>query len=160
MRRAGRLGRVLAATLLSSLALAACGATAPTPEPTPRLDGAGVCALIPDADSLVGRTTIAAPSGFTIGTVTRCLWVYDADPARNVGLNVGARSTHDDMIEAFGPGEAVPDLGDEAFWWASNRAISVVVGETAYQVDLQLESDEATRDLALALAQSVLANWD
>jgi hypothetical protein len=43
-------------------------------------------------------------------------------------------------------------------WWAANRLLSVAAGSEALQVDLQLNDEDNTRDLAVSIAQTALQN--
>ena len=142
-----RLAVVLTALLV---AFVACGA--PPGSPSASVASVAACSLVPDMDEAVGRTAVAPASGFEVGGRNRCTWVYANDPARYVGLTSGARTNHDDAVGAFGPGEVVPGLGDDARWWPNTRTMSVAIGERSVQVDLQLEAGEATRELAVDIA--------
>jgi hypothetical protein len=154
-------GFVLAATLVAGVA--ACGPAAsdtppPSPEATAIADAGSVCGLVPDMDGLVGRAAIAPAGGYTVGALTRCTWVFAADPSRSVGVVLGPAQAHADTVAAFGAGEAVEGLGDDARWWPANRALSVETGERSFQVELQLDPPQATRELAEAIAAAVLAS--
>ena len=148
--------------------LAACGATVTSPQPSPDasavpasnstapLPAGGPCGLISDVAAAVGRAPIASPNPIAIGATQRCLWVVARDPSRFIGLNVGPAANHAATIEAFGDGEVVDGLGDDARWWAAARTLSVAVGNRSIQLDLQLDAAEATRDVAEALARQAL----
>jgi hypothetical protein len=145
--------------VLMSIMVAACGGPAPTPSmesvrasSTP----SSVCDLVGDMDTLVGRTVIAAPSSYAVGSSERCLWVYMTDPSRYVALTVGAQASHADTIQSFGEGEVIDGVGDEARWWESNRTLSVVSGERSLQVDLQLDDAADPKALAVSIAQAAL----
>jgi hypothetical protein len=115
-----------------------------------------VCELVTDMDSILGRTAVAPPSSYTVGSSERCLWVYVTDPSRYVALTVGPGSSHAATIESFGESEVVEGLGDEARWWEDNRTLSVVFGDQALQVDLQLDDAPSPMDLAVSIARSAL----
>jgi hypothetical protein len=145
---------VLAAMLV---AFVACGA--PPGSPSPSVASVSACSLVPEMDEAVGRTAVTPPSGFEVAGRNRCTWVYANDPARYVGITTGPRTNHDDAIGAFGPGEAVPGLGDDARWWPNTRTMSVAVGERSFQVDLQLDAAEATRELAVVIATHAVGRF-
>ena len=158
--------RALVAWLLAGAALAMAGC-APTPSPPPTSPPPGAtsgplaaCALVPGLGTLVGREPIASPNGFSTPTGDRCQWVLARDPSRYVGLTLGPARNHGATIDAFGPGETVEALGDDARWWAANRTLSVVTGERSFQVDLQLDAAEVTLPLAEAIAAAVLSELE
>jgi len=148
--------------------VAACGATVSSPEPSSdasvalpsgspvSLPAGGPCGLIPDVAGAVGRAPIASPNPFAVSATQRCIWVVARDPSRFIGLNVGPAANHAATIDAFGDGEAVDGLGDDARWWAAARTLSVAVADRSIQLDLQLDAAEATRDVAEALARQAL----
>jgi hypothetical protein len=70
---------------------------------------------------------------------------------------VGPAANHATTIDALGDGEAVVGLGDDARWWSSARTLSVAVGDRSFQVDLQLDDPEATKEVATALANQAIA---
>ena len=149
------------APILLAAGLVACGDPAPTPPPTTapasiEPSAASVCGLVVDMDALVGRTAVAAPSSYAVGSSERCLWVYVTDPSRYVGLTLGEPSSHAATIQSFGDGEVVDGLGDEARWWDANKTLSVLQGERALQVDLQLDDAADPRALAVSIAQAAL----
>lgn len=109
-------------------------------------------------DQLVGRPAIAAPSGFTVEGLDRCIWSYQADPSRYVSLTVGPAQTHASSIDAFGAGESVGGVGQDGRWWPLLRTLSVVDGDRAFQVILTLNEPDAWEELALGIARSVLEN--
>jgi hypothetical protein len=115
-----------------------------------------VCGLVPDIEAALGRAPIASPNTYTVGVNDRCMWIVGRDPSRYVGLTLGPKANHDATVAALGPGEAVADLGDHAAWWANARTLSVVVGEVAFQVDLQVDEADATRELASGVARQVV----
>lgn len=84
------------------------------------------------------------------------MWVVARDPSRYVGLSVGPAANHAATIDALGDGESVDGIGDDARWWQTARTLSVAVGDRSFQVDLQLNDGEATRELAVALARQAL----
>jgi hypothetical protein len=140
--------------------IVACGGPAPTPPPAtapPSIapSAGSVCGIVADMDALVGRTAVAAPSSYTVGSSERCLWVYVTDPSRYVGLTLGEPESHAATIQSFGDGKVVDGLGDEARWWDANKTLSVLDGERALQVDLQLD-DADPRALAVSIAQAAL----
>jgi hypothetical protein len=152
-----RASRILPALLvIAALVASACGGPGPKPTAPAGLGPAGVCDLVPDLDGILGRTAVASPSGFTTGGHDRCLWVYQANPSRSVGLTVGPRASHDKTVAAFGDGEAVPGLGEDARWWPGSRTLSVAAGERSFQIDLQLDEPDAA-ELANRVAERVLA---
>jgi hypothetical protein len=141
--------------------LAACTSTStplPTALPTPPATQIGVCALVPNMDALVGKTAVDRPGSFTLNDVDRCIWTYATDPARSVGVSVGALRGHTSAISSLGGGETVAGLGDDARWWAGNHLLSVSRGQRSMQVDLQLEDASVSRELAVAIAQAALQN--
>jgi len=130
--------------------------TTASPNPTGGRQPVAVCGLVADIEAAVGRPPIASPNTYTVGENDRCMWVVERDPSRYVGLTVGPKANHETTIAAFGPGEAVAGLGDGAVWWATARTLSVVAGEVAFQVDLQLDDAEATPELATEVARQVV----
>ena len=154
-----RRGRAL---LLALGVVAGCGDPSPTQpvvSPAPSIASAGsACELVADMDALVGRTAVAAPSSYVVGSNERCLWVYTSDPSRYVALTVGEASSHAATIQSFGDGEIVDGVGDEARWWSANRTLSVVIGDRSLQVDLQL--DDAADPEALAVSIALAASRD
>ena len=112
---------------------------------------------MPNLGAIVGREPIASPNGFSTPTGDRCQWVLGRDPSRYVGLTLGPARNHGSTIDAFGAGEPVEGLGDDARWWAANRTLSVVTGERSFQVDLQLDAGDVTPALAEAIATEVLS---
>jgi hypothetical protein len=137
-----------------SLIVGACSATAPTPVPV------DACALVPNMDEIVGRAAVDRPAGFTLNNVDRCVWTYQTDPSRSIGISVSAVAAHTSAIQSLGAGEQVAGFGEEARWWASNRMLSVAIGNRALQVDLQIDDPAGTRELAVSIAQAALANMD
>ncbi len=157
-----RTGRFLASLGLTlGLVTAGCGQPAPSALPAPSaaasLAPVAACNLVPAIGEAVGREPIASPNGYRVGGNDRCLWVISRDPSRFVGLTVGPLSNHATTVDALGPGESVEGLGDEAIWWASSRTISVAAGDRSFQVDLQLDEPDVTRELAIAIGRQVLA---
>jgi hypothetical protein len=149
------------APILLAAGIVACGGPAPTPPPEsapPSIEpsAGSVCGIVADMDALVGRTAVAAPSSYTVGSSERCLWVYVTDPSRYVGLTLGEPASHAATIQSFGDGEVVDGLGDEARWWDANRTLSVLDGERALQVDLQLDDAADPKALAVSIAQAAL----
>jgi hypothetical protein len=145
--------RIKVALFLALLLLGACNATvAPSPSPL------GACALVPNMDALVGKTALGAPGGFTLNDVNRCIWTYAVDPSRWVTVSVASKTAYDDAIDAFGDGEQVAGLGADALWWAANDVLSVDTGDAALQVDLELDEEDASRDLAVNIARAALDN--
>ena len=155
-----RLGGAAAVTLAAGLLAVACATTTPSPPPsaTPSAgpSAGGPCALVPDIASAVGRPPIASPNTYAVGGTERCMWVVARDPSRYVGLSVGPAANHAATIDAFGEGEVVDGMGDDARWWPAGRTLSVAVGDRSLQVDLRLDDAEATRELAVAVAQQAL----
>jgi hypothetical protein len=160
-------------TLVAGLAVGACGTPAPpsaqSAPPSAQSASASpgteasigasalaACDLVPDVAAAVGRDPIASPNGYSADVGERCLWVLARDPSRYVGLTVGTSANHAATIDALGPGEVVDGLGDDARWWAAARTLSVAVGDRSFQIDLQLDPADATRDLAVAIARQVL----
>ena len=151
--------------LLSLCIVASCGGPAPT-SPTPAISApapssaatapGSVCAIVADMDVLVGRTAVAAPSSYSVGSSERCLWVYLTDPSRYVALTVGEPSSHADTIANFGEGEIIDGVGEDARWWEANRTLSVIDGDRSLQVDLQLDDAADPRALAVSIAQAAL----
>jgi len=156
-------GRGLALLAGVAVVAAACGALSTSPAsstgPSPGASAASlVCALVPDMASVVGREPIAPPDGYSVGGNDRCMWVLSRDPSRYVGLTIGPATNHATTIDALGPGDDFAGLGDGARWWASSRTLSVAAGDRSFQVDLQLDPDEVTQELAVAIARQVLAS--
>jgi hypothetical protein len=164
--RRGPWTRVAALAVAATLAGAVLAGCAPTASPTPAASAApspegsrvrvAVCDLLTDPAAAFGRAPISSPSTFSVGPNDRCQWILERDPTRYVGLTLGPASNHQATIDAFGPGEAVPGLGDAALWWAGTKTLSVVTGTRNFQVDLRLDEADATRELALAVAAQVL----
>ena len=155
--------RRLAGAMLAVFAVAAlagCGTTTPVPGQTALasvvLPAGGPCALVADVASAIGRAAIASPNAYAVGATERCMWVIARDPSRYVGLSVGPAANHASTIDAFGEGNAVAALGDDARWWPAARTLSVAIGDRSIQVDLQLDAAEATRERAAALARQAL----
>ena len=151
----------LCVPILFAAGIVACGGPTPTPAPQSapvsiEPSAGSVCSIVADMDALVGRTAVAAPSSYAVGSSERCLWVYVTDPSRYVGLTVGEPSSHAATIQSFGDGEVVDGLGDEARWWDANKTLSVLQGERALQVDLQLDDAADPRALAVSIAQAAL----
>jgi hypothetical protein len=141
--------------------LVACGSPAPTPpivapSPSSPSPAGSVCGIVADMDALVGRTAAAAPSSYAVGSSERCLWVYVTDPSRYVALTVGEPATHAVTVQSYGDGEIVEGLGDDARWWATNKTLSVLIGDRALQVDLQLDDAADPKALAVSIAQAAL----
>jgi hypothetical protein len=137
--------------------LAGCVSTAPSPEATaPTL--ANACELVTNMDTLVGKTAVGPPGGFRLNEVDRCIWTYAADPARSVGVSVAPLIAHGAAIESFGEGETIPGLGENARWWAANHLLSVAAEDEALQVDLQLDAEGNSKELAVSIAQAALQN--
>jgi hypothetical protein len=155
MRR--RLGAIAPAL---ALALTACATTTPSASPTApasvALPAGGPCALVADVAAAIGRVPIASPNAYAVGGTERCMWVIARDPTRYVGLSVGPAANHAATIDAFGDGEAVEGLGQDARWWPAARTLSVAIGDRSVQVDLQLDDAEATREQAVAVARQAL----
>lgn len=155
--------RLRACLAFVALLAVACGSPPPpSPSPaSPALTGStrpvDACQLVPDVVAVVGREPVAAPDGYRIGTNDRCLWVFAQDPSRFIGLTVGPKGNHATTMEALGQGESVDGLGDAAAWWPNARTLSVSTGDRSFQLDLQLDEPEATRELAVAIATKVLA---
>jgi hypothetical protein len=153
--------RLVRAGLAAGL-LAACATNAPSPNPSRQVPASaatpagGPCTLIADFAGAVGRAPIASPNAFAVGATERCMWVIARDPSRYIGLSVGPAANHAATIDAFGEGEAVAGLGDDARWWAAARTLSVALGDRSIQIDLQLDAAEATRERAVALARQAL----
>jgi hypothetical protein len=93
-----------------------------------------------------------------LNDVDRCTWTYEADPARYVTLSVTFAQAHSDAIDAFGEGETIEGLGDDARWWSSNRVLSLVDGPNAIQVGLELDEPQVSKELAVSIAQAALQN--
>lgn len=139
----------------------ACGGPAPTPpsesaQPSIEASPGSVCDIVADMDAVVGRTAAAAPSRYSVGSSERCLWVYATDPSRYVALTVGEPASHAASIQSFGDGETVDGLGDEARWWQANRTLSILDGDRALQVDLQLDDAADPKALAISIARAAL----
>ncbi len=130
--------------------------TSPTPVVSPSALALEVCALVPDMDAIVGLAAKAPPSGFSIGQVDRCMWVYEMDPSRYVGVSVAPLAAHAEGVEAFGDGTSIDSLGDDARWWSTTRTLSVAIGDRSFQVDIRLAQAVAGQDLAVAVARRVL----
>lgn len=151
-----------AALVLAGLFVVGCGATPPSPTASVASPVAASfsaddpCSLIADVAGAVGREPIASPTAYEVGGTQRCTWVVARDPSRYVGLSVGPAANHGATIDAFGEGEAVTDLGDDARWWAQARTLSVALGDRSFQVGLQLDAGDVTRDAAVGLARQVL----
>jgi hypothetical protein len=143
--------RHLVTAVVAGLLVLACNST-PTPTPV------GVCALVPDMDALVGKTSLGPPGAFTLNDFDRCLWTYASTPARSVGVSVGAIRGHKGAIDNLGDGEQLTGIGDDARWWAGTHLLSVAVGQRTLQVDLQLDDADVSRDLAVSIAQAALQN--
>lgn len=153
----------IAATLAGAVVAACAPSTSPSPASAslaPSPEGSrvrvAVCELLTDPTAAFGRAPISSPSTFSVGPNDRCQWVLERDPTRYVGLTLGPASNHQATIDAFGPGEAVPGIGEAALWWAGTKTLSVVVGTRNFQIDLRLDEADATRELALAVAAQVL----
>lgn len=148
-------GAVVVVAAAAGLALTT-GALGPSSSPNVSHLPVAVCDLLADPEGAFGRAPIASPSTYTVGVNDRCQWVLQRDPTRYVGVTVGPASNHEATIAALGPGEPV-ELGDAARWWAGNATLSVVTGDRNFQVDLRLNDDEITLELATAVARQVLA---
>ena len=146
---------MIARLVLCLLAVVAFACTSTT---TPTYTPVAVCALVPNMDELVGMAAVGPPGFFSLNDVDRCIWSYDTDPARSVGVSVGSLRGHTGAIQNLGQGETAPGLGDDARWYEGNKMLSIAVGQQALQVDLQLEDGDNTKDLALAIAGAALAN--
>jgi hypothetical protein len=147
--------------VLLGAGIVACGGPSPTPltesaQPSIASSAGSVCGIVADMDVLVGRTAATAPSSYTVGSSERCLWVYVTDPSRYVALTLGEPASHAATIQNFGEGEVVDGVGDEARWWGANRTLSVLDGERALQVDLQLDDAADPKALAVSIAQAAL----
>ena len=127
-----------------------------SPTPAASRQPVTVCGLVADIEATLGRPPIESPSTYTVGENDRCMFIVGRDPSRYIGLTVGPKANHETTIAALGPGEAVAGLGDGAMWWGNARTLSVVDGEVAFQVDLQLDDAEATREVATGVAQQVV----
>jgi hypothetical protein len=138
------------------LVISACSSTTPNPSVNPA--PMGVCGLVPNMDELVGQTAVDRPAGFTLNDVDRCTWTYQLDPSRSVGISLAPLVAHDAAIESFGEGEQVAGLGQDARWWASNNLLSVLVEGGTLQVDLQLDEEHVSKELAVSIAQAALQN--
>ena len=138
-----------------------CGAPTPSSPATSAPAGSpapvAACGLVPEMAGAVGTEPLASPDGYRIGGNDRCLWVFGRDPSRFIGLTVGPTANHTTTVDALGNGETVEGLGDEAVWWPNARTLSVSTGDRSFQVDLQLDAPEVTRDLAVRIALQVLA---
>lgn len=151
-----------AALIVVPLLIASCGSSQPAPTASvastvpASLAAGNPCALVANVAGAVGRAPIASPTAYQVGATQRCTWVVARDPSRYVGLSVGPASNHGATIDAFGAGESVADLGDDARWWAAGRTLSVVLGDRSFQVDLQLDPADVNREAAIDLALQVL----
>jgi hypothetical protein len=165
-KRRGGVG--IAVALGSALLVLGCGQSVVTNTPTSAaspssatvpgasLEASNACLLVPDMDTLVGKTALVAPAEYQIGPLSRCTWVYGRDPTRSVGVNFGPVAGHADSITSFGQGEAVPALGDDARWWPGARTLSVSVGPRSFQVNLELDPADVSKELAVSIARSAL----
>jgi hypothetical protein len=164
IRPTRRAGLGIAVALGSALLVAGCGQSVATNPPSPpsaaasagSVEASNACMLVPDMDALVDKAALAAPAEYRTGPLSRCTWVYGRDPTRSIGVNFGPASGHTDSIASFGQGETIPGLGDDARWWAGNRTLSVSVGSRSFQVDLELDQADVSKDLAIAIARSAL----
>jgi hypothetical protein len=161
-RLAGRPALVLLAGLAASVVAGCSGGPSPSPSasssPSPTQRGvAAACALVTDVVGAVGREPIASPNGYSADGSDRCMWILGRDPSRYLGLTIGPSANHAATIDAFGAGQAVPDLGDDARWWEANRTLSVVFGDGSFQIDLHLDPTEATRARAEAIARQIVS---
>jgi hypothetical protein len=147
---------IASAVVLVVLLVAACGDPAPSPPASVETAIKLACSLVPDMDTLVGRTAVAAPSSYALGGRERCIWAYASDPSRFVGLTIGDASGHAATIASFGEGETVEGLGEDARWWAANQTLSVVRETQSLQLDLQLDDLSDPRALAVSIAQRAL----
>ena len=138
------------------IAVALAGGCSIQSSPTPALGSTAACSLVPDMDQLVGRPQIGSPSGYTIEGKSQCIWTYQADPSRHVSLTVGPAQTHGSSIDAFGTGQSIAGLGDDARWWPQIHGLSVARDDHAFQVNLALDEADASQDLAVSIARSVL----
>ena len=140
--------------------VAACGATTASVSPSAPASigppGGGPCSLVTDLTAAVGRPPIASPNAYAVGATERCMWVVARDPSRYVGVSVGPAINHASTIDAFGEGESVAGLGDDARWWPAARTLSVALGDRSLQVDLQLDEAMVTREVAEAVARQAL----
>jgi len=109
-------------------------------------------------DEIVGKTAVGPPAGFTVNDVDRCIWTYGLDPSRYLTLSVTGAAAHSNAIQAFGEGEVVPNLGQDARWWPTNETLSVLFGPVNVQVDFEMDEADVSRDLAVQIAQAALAN--
>ena len=146
--------------LVAVLAVA-CGAPTPPSPASPAVVGSpapvAACGLVANMAAAIGHEALASPDGYRIGGNDRCLWVFGRDPSRFIGLTVGPAANHTTTVEALGAGETVEGLGDDAVWWPNARTLSVSTGDRSFQVDLQLDAPDVTRDLAVRIALQVLA---
>ena len=147
----GRVGLLLGAVV--AVVAVACASTA-----TPTQAPVAVCALVPNMDALVGQTSVGAPGFFTLNGLDRCIWTYATDPARSVGVSVAPARAHQGAIDNFGQGETIGGVGDDARWFEGNRLLSILAGQKAVHVDLQLDEGDSTKDLAVAIGAAALAN--
>jgi hypothetical protein len=138
------------------IAAALAGGCSVQSSPTPANGSTAACSLVPDMDQLVGRPQIGSPSGYTIEGKSQCIWTYEADPSQHVSLTVGPVQTHGSSIDAFGAGQSVAGLGDDARWWPQLHGLSVARGDRAFQVNLALDETDASQDLAVSIARSVV----
>jgi len=142
--------------LVAAVCLAtACSSTAPMPAPT----FLGVCALVPNMDELVGKSAVADPGGFSLNDVDQCIWTYALNPSRSVNLSVASAAAHAAAISELGDGEQLSGVGDNARWWVGNHLLSVVAGDQAVQVSVNLDEAE-TKDLAVRIAQAAISNMN
>ncbi len=138
---------------LAVFVVAACGSVS-----TPTASPVAACALIPNMDELVGKAAVGSPGFFTLNDVDRCIWTYATDPARSVGVSVAPLGAHQAAKDSLPSGETVEGLGEEAIWFEGNHLLSVAANQRAVQVDLQLDEEESTRDLAVSIAQAAVSN--
>ncbi len=171
-RAHSRSASLIAAVFLSAALISGCGssvapsasvaaspsAAAAAAAAAGSLQASDACPLVPDMDALVGKTVLVAPTDYRTGPLSRCTWVYGKDPTRNVALNFGPVTGHTDSIANFGPGESVPGLGDDARWWPGTRTLSVAVGPRSFQINLELDQADVSKELAVKIAQSALAH--
>ena len=167
MTAAGRHGAPGSASPLRwrrALLVAGCGQPTNSPSPSSAtapgasFEASNACLLVPDMDTVVGKAALVAPAEYQTGPLSRCTWVYGKDPTRSIGVIFGPVVSHTDTIKTFGQGEAIAGLGDDARWWPGNRTLSVAVGPRSFQIDLQLDQADVSKDLAVAIARSAVAN--